>query len=457
VRNGRFSLQQSGDLWRLLVGIVLKKLYHQIARHKADKRSIDREQPLPAGGDSAWPLAPAIFRSPTTEQAVEIAELVDVFVRQLDSRSRRIFELRLQDQRIEDIAASLALNERTVRRTLDQLELRLKSLLQGTDDPPERTNCVCSDSVNEVPEELTDSEKELIFARENNDSQVAVDRSDMNLEVAGTVLSDRDFVIEMHLGSGATGRVYRARRKCDNHLVAIKMLRKKSQCDPAAVARFLDEAHTVARLVHPGIVPVQGIGRTRRGGYFLVYELVRGENLANRSRERPITLQEASRWVTAAADAVNHAHNQGVVHCDLKPANLLLDSDGRLRVTDFGLAQIITPGAASRSAVAGTFGYMATEQLDSTWGEIGRQTDVFGLGAVLFSLLAGRPPFCGNTIGELFHSMLETAPNLSLDTERPDVPIEFAQVIRTCVSLKPGDRFQSARDLADALRSFDHS
>jgi len=134
-RNGMFSLEHSGDLWRLLVGIVLNKLHHQVARHTAEMRSVDREQPLPAGGDSAWSLIPALVQSPTAEHAVEVAELVEMLMVQLDSRSRRIFELRLHDHRIDEIAVAARLNERTVRRILDGIKSRLRSRLLDSQQP----------------------------------------------------------------------------------------------------------------------------------------------------------------------------------------------------------------------------------------------------------------------------------------------------------------------------------
>jgi serine/threonine protein kinase len=308
-----------------------------------------------------------------------------------------------------------------------------------------------------MPEAPSTSEANAHAVQQPNSHPVADDQSSLGREHAAKFLSDRDFVLEMHIGTGGTGRVYRARRKSDDHLVAINILRKASQRDPAAVARFLDEAQMVAQLNHPGIVAVQGIGCTRNGGYFLVQELVRGNNLAERAREQSILVTEASLWVAAAAEALHHAHSRGIVHCDLKPANLLLDSSGRVRVTDFGFAQIITPGSASRSAIAGTFGYMAPEQLDSSWGVIGPHTDVFGLGAVLYSLLAARPPFSGSSIDELFRSMLETAPVPLLQKSRLDVPLEFGVVLSRCLALNPRERFQTASDVASAFRYFHRS
>jgi DNA-directed RNA polymerase specialized sigma24 family protein len=458
-RNGQFSLKRSGDLWRLLVGIVLKKLYHQSARHTAEKRSVLREEPLPEGSDSTWQLSLQDLRSPTAEQAVEMAELVESLMADADPLARQVLEMRLSDYRIVEIASAVQRNERTVRRILDELKTRLARLLQSSGDPlpfaaqPLRHGRGSMDdrlsNDRDVSDE-TDSEDE---SADDSKPEAAANDTPAQAEQPGPFLSDRQFVLQAHLGTGGTGRVYRALHKASGRLVALKMLKKASQKDAAAVARFLQEALTVARLVHPGIVAVEGIGRTRAGGYFLIQELVNGQNLVEANAGRQITVPEALRWVAEAALAIEHAHRQGVIHCDLKPANLLLDADGRLRVTDFGLATIVTRGAENRSHIAGTMGYMAPEQLDPVWGNIGPQTDVFGLGAVLFSLLVGHPPFSGNTVEQLLQNMFEASPNLSLLKNRADVSPEVDAVCRKCLALVPADRYASAAELAHSLQA----
>ena len=450
-RDGRFSLSHSGALWRLLVGIVLRKLYHLAAHHTAEKRSIDREQPLPAGGESAWEaLAPA-SANPTAEEAVAMAELVEAFMAQLEPLSRHVVELRLQDCRIVDIAAATHRSERTIRRILEDLRQRLELLLGDIGDRHAGPHLARYCSA-ELVSEKDDSD---VAADGGGSDSKAATANPAPSSTADTVpvefLSDRDFLLQLHLGTGGAGKVYRALPRGGSTPVAIKMLKKASQTDPAAVARFLDEARTVSRLNHPGIVGIRGIGRTRAGGYFLVQEFVAGENLAQIAASRRIEPHEAARWIAEAAEAIDYSHRQRVVHCDLKPANLLLDAQGRVRVADFGLAQIVAPGMRCRNAIAGTAGYMAPEQLDPAWGPIGPRTDVFGLGAVLFSLLAGHPPFSGKMIEELLKSMLESAPSLSLRQSRPDIPGEIDAICGKCLAIAPCDRFATAAVLAQAL------
>jgi DNA-directed RNA polymerase specialized sigma24 family protein len=449
-RDGQFSLAHSGDLWRLLVGIVHRKIYHQAARHTADKRSIDREQPLPAGGESVWQAIAPASPSPSADEAVAMAELIEDFMQQLEPLSRRVVELRLQDYRIIDIAAATHRSERTVRRILENLRQRLESMLTDVGD----TRADRQRQRATAPARQNDAESGDANGDDGGkDSSAAPQPTDVS--PAGTssaeLLSDRDFVLQLHLGTGGTGRVYRAVRRGGTSPVAIKMLKKASQSDPAAVARFLDEARLVSRLNHPGIVGIQGIGRTRTGGHFLVQEFVAGESLSQIAASRRIDPREAVRWIAEAAEAVEYSHGQQVIHCDLKPANLLLDLHGRVRVADFGLAQIIAPGSRSRAAIAGTAGYMAPEQLDPAWGRIGPPTDVFGLGAVLFALLVGRPPFLGKSVDELLTAILESGPTLSLRRDRPDVPDEIDAICRKCLAISPRDRFGTAAGLAQAL------
>lgn len=454
-RNGRFTLNRSGDLWRLLVGIVLKKLYHQAARHTSEKRSIGREVRLPDGGDSGWGFYTPRSTSPGPAEAVALAELVENFMATLSSDERQVLELRLLDNRVSEIASAVGCHERTVRRLLNELESRLKTLLAGADCTPaaERflvpattTESAPASSIDDFAEEEGDTGEDL--AATSDEEAVRPSTTEPQ-----KFYSDRDFLVQLHLGSGGTGRVYRAFQKSCNLTVALKMLRKASQNDPAAVERFLAEARAVSRLDHPGIVAVRGIGRTRGGGYFLVQDFVAGLNLSETVAARPITVTEALNWIAMAADAIAHAHRLGVIHCDLKPANVLLDDQGRIRITDFGFATIVNRGPAARTSIGGTPGYMAPEQLDPVWGAIGPQTDIFGLGAVLYSLLAGRPPFSGKSVAELLQDMFEKSPGLSLHNLRADVSPEVESICLKCLALVPGDRFIDAEHLASTIRA----
>src|SRR5262249_25175147 len=162
----------------------------------------------------------------------------------------------------------------------------------------------------------------------------------------------------------------------------VKVLKRLDDRSPGSVRRFLAEGRMVARLRHPHIVGVHGVGRAPDGGYFLVMDLVEGPDLARRLKQGPVPAHEAVEVVAQVADAVEHGHRRGVIHRDLKPSNVLLDGDGRAMVTDFGLAKRSDeddPGLSHPDQILGTPHYMAPEQADGRWGPVGPRTDVYGL------------------------------------------------------------------------------
>ncbi|MBI1901253.1 MAG: serine/threonine protein kinase, partial [Planctomycetia bacterium] len=203
---------------------------------------------------------------------------------------------------------------------------------------------------------------------------------------------------------------------------------------------------------HPGIVAVYGLGRTPGGGYFIVMELVEGPDLSQAAAGRAVPVADAVRWTIAAAGAIAHAHERGIVHCDLKPSNLLLDRDGRLRVTDFGLARSLADDAAA-GQIEGTAPFMAPEQVSGYWGTIGPRTDVYGLGAVLYTLLSGEPPSRGHRVPDLLAQVVSRTPIAALDTLREHVPASLVRVCERCLSKSSGDRFGSAMELRQALEA----
>ncbi|WP_165249427.1 serine/threonine-protein kinase [Paludisphaera soli] len=264
-------------------------------------------------------------------------------------------------------------------------------------------------------------------------------------------LSHRDLRLLRLIGAGRMGKVYEARRLAGDGRVAVKFLRKSLLRRPEVVRRFLGEARTVAGLAHPNIVGMKGLGRTEGGSWFFVMDLVAGLDLARRAGGRGVTEAEAIRWGIDVCDALGHAHGRGIVHCDLKPANVLVDPSGRALVTDFGLARSLageTPGAAR---VEGTAGFMAPEQACASWGRIDPRTDVYGLGAVLFALLAGRPPFVGASVAEVLDQVVAPTPVAPLDRFRPGLSAPLAEICLLCLAKPPAARYASARDVREAL------
>ena len=258
------------------------------------------------------------------------------------------------------------------------------------------------------------------------------------------------------------GEVYRARDTRLGREVAIKILSPQLARDPDALARFEREARAVAALSHPNIVALYDVGRDR-DVVFAVTELLEGATLRDRLLAGPIGARKALEYVRAIADAIAAAHGRGIIHRDVKPENVFITSDGRVKVLDFGIAHVVsspqpadaqTTGAGSATTspgtAMGTLGYMAPEQLRGT--AIDARTDVFALGAVLYEVLTGRAAFVGQTPADTVAAILSIEPtDVAHITSAAGAATE--SIVRRCLEKSPEERFQSARDLSFALEA----
>src|SRR5262245_22593143 len=210
-----------------------------------------------------------------------------------------------------------------------------------------------------------------------------------------------DYELIQVLGRGGMGVVYKARQRSLNRLVAVKMIKAGHWASADEVRRFHNEAEAVANLDHPGIVPIHEVGEHRRRHYFSM-KLIEGPSLADRLADYAADPRQAARVVATIARAVHHAHQRGILHRDLKPSNILLDAAGQPHVTDFGLARRIEPSAefSASGSVVGTPSYMSPEQAEGHRGTITTATDVYGLGAILYVALTGKPPFQADSVLE---------------------------------------------------------
>jgi tRNA A-37 threonylcarbamoyl transferase component Bud32 len=252
------------------------------------------------------------------------------------------------------------------------------------------------------------------------------------------------------LGQGAMGVVYKARQVGLNRLVALKMIRAGEFAGPAERQRFQAEAEAVARLKHPGIVQIYEIGE-HQGLPFFSLEFCPGGSLAAKHGGTPVLPKEAAQMVATLARAMQAAHAAGIIHRDLKPANVLVAEDGALKVTDFGLAkQLDQAGQTASGAVMGTPSYMAPEQAAGQSKAIGPAADVYALGAILYELLTGRPPFRAATVVDTLMQVVADEP------VRPrrwvaTLPRDLETVCLKCLSKAAANRYASAQDLADDL------
>ncbi len=253
------------------------------------------------------------------------------------------------------------------------------------------------------------------------------------------------------IGRGGMGVVYLGRDEALERLVAIKVLSSERGPDAESRERFRREARTAARLTHPNIVPLYGFGEAE-GMPYLVMGYVRGESLAARlRREGRLAVDEARRVLAELAEALDHAHRQGVVHRDVKPDNVVIDDEsGRALLTDFGIAKAQGGGGTltEAGAVIGTPEYMSPEQAGG--GEADARADLYSLGALAFAMLAGRPPFDGAGARELILQQLSREPP-HLAKLRPDVPDDLAAAIMRCLAKDPAARWPDARSLREAV------
>jgi serine/threonine protein kinase len=256
------------------------------------------------------------------------------------------------------------------------------------------------------------------------------------------------------LGRGGMGVVYKARQSGLDRLVALKVIVAGRHVGPSELSRFHREAEAVARLQHPNIVQVYEIGE-QEGVPYLALEFVDGGSLADRLDGTPLAPERAAEWVLCLARAVEHAHRRGVLHRDLKPANVLVTSDGTLKLTDFGLAKRldVDGGETTTGMILGTPSYMAPEQAAGRVHEVGPAADVYALGAILYELLTGRPPFKGATTLETLEQVRthEPVPPTAL---QPRVPRDLETICLKCLQKEPRHRYASAEALADDLQCF---
>lgn len=249
-----------------------------------------------------------------------------------------------------------------------------------------------------------------------------------------------DLVLEKPLGGSGGGTVYEAIRKSANDRVAVKMLRLPKNLRTAIIERYLREAQMVAQLRHPHLVTVYGLGRTPEGGFFVAMELVDGTDLATRIRLHPMPVDAAADAVASVGEALEYSHQRGVIHRDLKPGNILIDAAGQVRVTDF-------------CPLRGTPQYMAPEQVNPRWGLVGPRTDVYGLGALFYTLLLRRPPFPGSNPLEVLSRVVSEEPPPRLAVMCPDIPELLDWICVRCLSKDPRQRFATAGEVAVALQS----
>jgi len=262
------------------------------------------------------------------------------------------------------------------------------------------------------------------------------------------------YEVQSELGRGGMGVVYKAWQTSLNRFVALKMIRTGDLIDSRSLARFRTEAEAVARLQHPHIVQIYEAGQ-HEGRLYITLECVEGTTLARELSGTPWPASRAAKLMETLAQAIHHVHQQGIVHRDLTPGNVLLSQDGQPKITDFGLAKIVGggPTLTQTGAFMGTPSYTAPEQASCKTKEVGPAVDVYALGAILYECLTGRPPFKAETALATLRQVESQEP-VPPSRLQPNVPRDLSTVCLKCLQREPRKRYASAEALAEDLRRF---
>ena len=260
-----------------------------------------------------------------------------------------------------------------------------------------------------------------------------------------------DYELLEEVGRGGQGVVFRARQKSLNRTVALKVISLGQWASKAHLRRFRLEAEAAAKLEHPGIVPIHEVGE-RDGSCYFSMKFVEGGQLDEVARREPMPIRRAVELIAKVARTVHYAHDHGILHRDIKPGNILLDAKGEPHLTDFGLARLVkTESSITQTLdVIGTPSYMAPEQAVGNNAAVSSVTDVYGLGAVLYQLLTGQPPFAGGTTYETIKLLLDTEPRQPR-VVNPKIDRDLSTICLKCLEKDPKRRYSSALALAEDL------
>ncbi len=265
-----------------------------------------------------------------------------------------------------------------------------------------------------------------------------------------------DYELLHEIARGGMGVVYKARQVSLNRVVALKMILAGQLAGEENVQRFHAEAEAAAKLDHPGIVPIFEVGE-HEGQHYFSMGFIEGESLADMIKEGPLPPQAAAEYMRKIADAMAFAHERGVIHRDLKPANVLLDQNGQPKVTDFGLAKKVEGdrGLTATGQILGTPSFMPPEQAAGRIKDVTETADVYSLGAILYTLLTGRPPFQAASQLDILLHVIEREP-VSPRMLNPKVPQDLETICLKCLQKERSRRYASAAELRDELKRYLH-
>ena len=288
----------------------------------------------------------------------------------------------------------------------------------------------------------------------DDNKRLNIPSTGFQIDQARPLISIDGYDVVEQLGRGGMGVVYKARDKALGRFVALKMIAAGRNAEPKHRERFQVEARAAARLQHPNILQIYNVDEYE-GSPYLAIEYAEGGSLADRIAAKPLPTGEAARLTETLARAVDAAHRSGVVHRDLKPSNVLLTADGTPKIGDFGVAKLLDDDSVRTLAgdPIGTPSFMAPEQAQGRLGEVGPAADVYSLGAILYQLLTGYPPFLGGSTRETLNMVVSQDVRPPRDM-RPEVSKDLETICLKCLRKEPAKRYATAEALADDLSRF---
>src|SRR6185436_13721751 len=260
-----------------------------------------------------------------------------------------------------------------------------------------------------------------------------------------------DYDLLDEIARGGMGVVYKARQRKLERIVAVKMILAGSLAGKEFVQRFRTESAAAAILQHPNIVAIHDVG-VHEGRHYFSMDYVEGRSLAQLVGQQPLAPARAARYVELIAAAIHYAHERGILHRDLKPSNVLIDSNDQPRVTDFGLARRLDGDSSLTltGQVLGSPSFMPPEQAGGGRGKVGRPSDVYAIGGILYYLLTARAPFQADSLDRLLTQVLHAEP-VSPRLLNPSIPRDLETITLKCLEKEPSRRYQTSQELADEL------
>ncbi len=288
-------------------------------------------------------------------------------------------------------------------------------------------------------------------------SSTVVGKIQEHLDTASPVLTEfGNYEILGEVARGGVGIIYKVRQRGLERIVALKVLQSGTSTSSEHVQRFLHEAQSAAKLQHPNIVPIHDFG-THDGMYFFTMDFVEGESLADRVARGPIPAREALEFVRETAEALHYAHEHGVIHRDIKPGNILLDKDGRVKVTDFGIAKEVERAEDLRLTVTGqvmgTPRYMSPEQASGQTAKADRRSDIFSLGVTLYEMLTGKAAFDAESVFTVLQKVTDEDPPPPHKLNRK-IHNDASTICQKAMEKAPSRRYQTAKELAEDTERF---